>query len=54
MISTANCLRPFFSKLIELVHEFIAAIPRQGVDHELLSPWPEIFAYGLPTEQARE
>jgi aminocarboxymuconate-semialdehyde decarboxylase len=47
-------VRPFFSKLIEPVTERIEAMARQGVDHQLLSSWADIFAYGLPMAQARE
>lgn len=45
-------VRPFFPKLIEPVEKREAAMDAQGVDHQVLSTWADIFAYGLPKEQA--
>ncbi len=41
-------IRPFFAKLIEPVHERLAGMVAQGVTRQVLSVWPDIFAYGLP------
>ena len=43
-------VRPFFAKLIEPVEERLAGMDEQGVDHQELSMWSDIFAYGLPRE----
>jgi len=43
-------VRPFFAKLIEPVEERLAGMDEQGVDHQVLSMWSDIFAYGLPRE----
>jgi aminocarboxymuconate-semialdehyde decarboxylase len=45
-------VRPFFPKLIEAEDERIAGMATQGVDRQVLSVWPDILAYGLPTETA--
>lgn len=45
-------VRPFFPKLIEPVDRRLAAMETQGVDHQVLSTWADIFAYGLPKEEA--
>src|SRR5579884_4047097 len=45
-------VRPFFPKLIEAEDERIAGMAQQGVDRQVLSVWPDILAYGLPTETA--
>jgi aminocarboxymuconate-semialdehyde decarboxylase len=47
-------VRPFFPKLIEAVEQRIDAMAQQGVDHQVLSSWADIFAYGLTPIQARE
>ena len=41
-------IRPFFPKLIEPVEQRIAGMAAQGVTTQVLSVWPDIFAYGLP------
>ncbi|MFZ2066860.1 MAG: amidohydrolase family protein [Xanthobacteraceae bacterium] len=41
-------IRPFFSKLIEPVEQRLAGMAAQGVATQVLSIWPDIFAYGLP------
>jgi aminocarboxymuconate-semialdehyde decarboxylase len=46
-------VRPFFPKLVEPVGERIEAIAKQGIDRQVLSSWADIFAYGLPREQAQ-
>jgi aminocarboxymuconate-semialdehyde decarboxylase len=46
-------VRPFFPKLIEPVADRIAAMTHQGVNRQVLSMWADIFAHGLPREQAR-
>lgn len=43
-------VRPFFAKLVEPVEERLAGMDAQGVDHQVLSMWSDIFAYGLPRE----
>jgi aminocarboxymuconate-semialdehyde decarboxylase len=45
-------VRPFFPKLIESESERIAGMAQQGVDRQVLSVWPDILAYGLPTQTA--
>jgi aminocarboxymuconate-semialdehyde decarboxylase len=46
-------VRPFFPKLIEPVADRVAAMENQGVTRQVLSCWTDIFAYGLPHEQAK-
>lgn len=46
-------VRPFFPKLVEPVAERLEAMRRQGIDRQVLSCWADIFAYGLPREQAQ-
>jgi aminocarboxymuconate-semialdehyde decarboxylase len=41
-------VRPFFSKLIEPVEQRLDGMAAQGVTCQILSVWPDIFAYGLP------
>ncbi len=41
-------VRPFFAKLIEPVNERLDGMAGQGVTCQVLSVWPDIFAYGLP------
>lgn len=45
-------VRPFFPKLIEPVERRLEAMAKQGVNHQVLSSWADIFAYGLPQAQA--
>jgi aminocarboxymuconate-semialdehyde decarboxylase len=45
-------IRPFFSKLIEPVGQRLAGMAAQGVTKQVLSVWPDIFAYGLPASTA--
>ena len=45
-------VRPFFPKLIEPVSDRIAAMEKQGVTRQVLSCWADIFAYGLPLQEA--
>ncbi|HJU15916.1 MAG TPA: amidohydrolase family protein [Stellaceae bacterium] len=45
-------VRPFFAKLIETEDERLAGMAQQGVDRQVLSVWPDILAYGLPTATA--
>ena len=42
-------VRPFFPKLIEPVEQRLDGMAKQGVTCQVLSVWPDIFAYGLPT-----
>jgi aminocarboxymuconate-semialdehyde decarboxylase len=42
-------IRPFFPKLIEPVEQRRAGMAAQGVTTQVLSVWPDIFAYGLPS-----
>ena len=42
-------VRPFFAKLIEPVAQRLDGMSAQGVSCQLLSVWPDIFAYGLPS-----
>src|SRR5262245_66661923 len=41
-------VRPFFPKLIEPVNARLDGMAGQGVTCQVLSVWPDIFAYGLP------
>jgi aminocarboxymuconate-semialdehyde decarboxylase len=45
-------VRPFFSKLIEPVNARLEGMAGQGVTCQVLSVWPDIFAYGLPSALA--
>ena len=45
-------VRPFFPKLIELVEQRLDGMAGQGVTCQVLSVWPDIFAYGLPSPVA--
>jgi aminocarboxymuconate-semialdehyde decarboxylase len=45
-------VRPFFPKLVEPVENRTAAMDAQGIDHQVLSTWTDIFAHGLPKPQA--
>src|ERR1700688_1907161 len=45
-------IRPFFSKLIEPVEQRLDGMASQGVTCQILSVWPDIFAYGLPSAVA--
>jgi aminocarboxymuconate-semialdehyde decarboxylase len=45
-------IRPFFAKLIEPVEQRLDGMAAQGVSCQLLSVWPDIFAYGLPSQIA--
>jgi aminocarboxymuconate-semialdehyde decarboxylase len=42
-------VRPFFQKLIEPVEQRLDGMAAQGVTSQVLSVWPDIFAYGLPS-----
>ncbi len=42
-------IRPFFPKLIKYVEQRLAGMAAQGVTTQVLSIWPDIFAYGLPS-----
>ena len=46
-------VRPFFPKLVEPVAERLDTMSRQGIDRQVLSSWADIFAHGLPREQAQ-
>ena len=45
-------VRPFFPKLIEPVNARLDGMAGQGVTCQVLSVWPDIFAYGLPSALA--
>ena len=45
-------VRPFFPKLIEPVNARLDGMAAQGVTCQVLSVWPDIFAYGLPSPTA--
>ncbi len=45
-------VRPFFEKLIEPVDARLDGMAAQGVTCQVLSVWPDIFAYGLPSDIA--
>jgi aminocarboxymuconate-semialdehyde decarboxylase len=41
-------VRPFFPRLVEPVAQRHAWLDEQGIDHQIVGTWPDIFAYGLP------
>lgn len=41
-------VRPFFPRLIEPVEQRMAWLDQQGIDHQIVATWPDIFGYGLP------
>lgn len=43
--------RPFFPKLIEPVALRVAWLDEQGIDFQIVGTWPDIFGYGLPTDE---
>ncbi len=45
-------VRPFFPKLIEPMEMRLDAMSSQGVDHQVLSAWADIFAHGMPRQNA--
>ena len=45
-------VRPFFPKLVEPVSARLDGMAGQGVTCQVLSVWPDIFAYGLPSTLA--
>jgi len=40
-------VRPFFPRLIEPVAERHKWMDEQGIDHQIVGTWPDIFGYGL-------
>lgn len=45
-------IRPFFPKLVEPIDQRLAGMEAQGVTCQVISIWPDIFAYGLPAPVA--
>ena len=43
-------IRPFFDTLTNADHR-LGEMDRQGVDHEILSIWTDIFGYDLPADK---
>jgi aminocarboxymuconate-semialdehyde decarboxylase len=43
-------VRPFFPRLVEPVAERRIWMDEQGIDHQIVGTWPDIFGYGLPRE----
>ena len=43
-------VRPFFPRLIDSVAERHKWMDEQGIDHQIVGTWPDIFGYGLPGE----
>jgi aminocarboxymuconate-semialdehyde decarboxylase len=41
-------VRPFFPRLVEPVAQRHAWLDQQGIDHQIVGTWPDIFGYGLP------
>jgi aminocarboxymuconate-semialdehyde decarboxylase len=41
-------VRPFFPRLVESVAERHKWMGEQGIDHQIVGTWPDIFGYGLP------
>lgn len=48
--SYGEIIRPFFPSILDMEDREQRMI-RQGVDHEVLSTWPDLFGYQLPLEQ---
>src|SRR5690242_14833792 len=44
-------VRPFFPKLIESVAQRIAWLDEKNIDYQLVATWPDIYGYGLASEQ---
>ena len=44
-------VRPFFPKLIESVEQRIACLDEKKIDYQLVATWPDIYGYGLASEQ---
>ena len=45
-------MRPFFPRLVEPVAQRHTWLDEQGIDHQIVGTWPDIFGYGLPREPA--
>lgn len=45
-------IRPFFPELIEDTDRRLEGMANQGIDRQILSPWADIFGYGLPPDKA--
>jgi aminocarboxymuconate-semialdehyde decarboxylase len=43
--------RPFFSRLLESPQQRLDAMQRQGVQHQVLSGWVDVFGHGLDAEK---
>jgi aminocarboxymuconate-semialdehyde decarboxylase len=43
-------VRPFFPRLVEPVAERHKWLDEQGIDHQIVGTWPDIFGYGLPRD----
>jgi aminocarboxymuconate-semialdehyde decarboxylase len=43
-------VRPFFPRLVEPVAEREKWLDGQGIDHQIVGTWPDIFGYGLPRD----
>lgn len=41
-------VRPFFPRLVEPVEQRRQWMNEQGIDHQIVGTWPDIFGYGLP------
>jgi aminocarboxymuconate-semialdehyde decarboxylase len=46
--------RPFFSRLLEPVHERLASMHKQGVDRQVIAGWVDVFGHGLNVEQGTD
>ena len=44
-------IRPFFHRLLDLDDRW-AEMERQGVDHQILTVWADIFGYGVPAAES--
>ena len=44
-------VRPFFPRLVEPVAERNKWMDEQGINHQIVGTWPDIFGYGLPRER---
>jgi aminocarboxymuconate-semialdehyde decarboxylase len=43
-------VRPFFPALVEPLERRLTAMEKQGIDHQVLSIWADIFSYEMPPE----
>ena len=45
--------RPFFTRLLESQEDRLSAMQAQGVDHQVISGWVDVFGHGLNPDQGK-